>query len=546
VKTWGLILMNWQTTYDQIATDNGGTLGTVNGRPAFCYIRVSTDQQSEEGKSGLPRQLENCHKVARANGYSIGKEHVFADDASGFEFDRRPELSRMRKLYRPGLTVVIEHLDRLSRNADWHQGFLLAEMRDAGVTPLFWKSFGSRVERAVLGAIAQDGMEVAQERMIEGVRRKAESGRVTARRPAYGYRFVDAGGNPNGRVAKETHYGIKEDEAVAVRLIFNMIAHECATVPQVIEKLHALGIKPIATNLDYWPKTRIRAIVRNPVYRGEFAASRWQAIVDDRGKKQTRIKPESEWIIVPVPAIVSPEVWALANENMTKNRRLSKRNAKRDYLLTGLITCASCGYRFGGSTQSGQTHYRCAMRSDTHFARTRGVDCPQSQIVGHRLESAVWRAVTGILLQPEILIAALEKDERRAAVLRQIEYLEGEIAGSDLEDQKLYRAYMADVFDENEYAARRKALKDQRERRLTEVTELKSKVLSPEQLATEKARIVAIAAVARARGLDDAPFDLKRTIIKMVVDKIVLDVDGGWFEIRGALTGAFEITSPNG
>nr|MBP6178487.1 hypothetical protein [Anaerolineales bacterium] len=42
----------------------------------------------------------------------------------GFEFSDRPELSRLRREYssdkRRAHVVVIEHLDRLSRNADWH------------------------------------------------------------------------------------------------------------------------------------------------------------------------------------------------------------------------------------------------------------------------------------------------------------------------------------------------------------------------------------------------------------------------------------------
>lgn len=70
----------------------------------------------------------------------------------------------------------MEELDRLSRHADWHQGFLLEEMERHGIVPVFWKSFTNRVERAVIGAIAQDGMEQAKRRMMEGNLHKARRG----------------------------------------------------------------------------------------------------------------------------------------------------------------------------------------------------------------------------------------------------------------------------------------------------------------------------------------------------------------------------------
>jgi hypothetical protein len=49
--------------------------------------------------------------------------------------------------------LLMEELDRLSRNADWHQGYLLDEMKKHGVVPVFWKEFTSRIERVVMGRL---------------------------------------------------------------------------------------------------------------------------------------------------------------------------------------------------------------------------------------------------------------------------------------------------------------------------------------------------------------------------------------------------------
>ncbi len=100
----------------------------------------------------------------------------------------------------------MEYLDRLSRNADWHQGFLLDEMKHNGLSVVFWKEFTSRIERAVMGAISQEGMEQAKQRMAQGNIFKARDHRITARVPAFGYRLVDRNGKSSAEAKKDTHY----------------------------------------------------------------------------------------------------------------------------------------------------------------------------------------------------------------------------------------------------------------------------------------------------------------------------------------------------
>ncbi len=93
----------------------------------------------------------------------------------------------------------IEYLDRLSRNVDWHQGFLLDEMKEYHLQVVSRKDFSSRIERAVIGAISQECMEQAKQRMAEENIYKAKDNRVTARVPAFGYLLVDR----NGQVSPE-------------------------------------------------------------------------------------------------------------------------------------------------------------------------------------------------------------------------------------------------------------------------------------------------------------------------------------------------------
>jgi len=155
---------------------------------------------------------------------------VFADDHTGFEFEDRPALTRLRQEFkrsnRQVNAVIVENLDRLSRNADWHQGLLLNEMKEYGLRVVFWIQFNSRIERAVLGAISQEGMEQAKQRMAEGNIFKAKDGRVTARVPAYGYMFIDSEGKPSEKAKKDTHYAPNPDEAEVVKVIYSKVGVE--------------------------------------------------------------------------------------------------------------------------------------------------------------------------------------------------------------------------------------------------------------------------------------------------------------------------------
>ncbi len=112
------------------------------------------------------------------------------------------------------------------------------------------------------------------------------------------------------------------------------------------------------------------------------------------------------------------------------------------------------------------------------------------------------------------------------------------IREKDLEDAKLYRAYQADVFDEFEYAARRKLLKESRRNLEADLEELRHQVLTREDLEQRKRLIVSLAQHMGATGLSlDAPFEVRQQVLKLLVDRIVLNAKEGWFRIEGVIRG---------
>ena len=559
----------FKTEFDALAINDA--IGYPNGELAYGYLRVSSAGQADEGRSGLPRQIMHVHEAALKNGLRISWDCLFADDDSGFVFADREELSRLRNEYksskRKANAIVMEHLDRLSRNADWHQGYLLDEMKQFGIRAIFWKPFSSRIERTVMGAVAQDGMEQAKQRMAEGTVHKARGGRVTAKVPAYGYKLVDSFGREDGDVKKDTHYAIKETEAEAVRFIFSKVI-EGYTLKSIGNML--TGVYPPPGKFTHWEFRMLKILIVNPVYKGEFTARRSQEIkirksdqsfnlTETNGNTVSRKiqRPPEEWIIVSVPAIVSPDDWELANKMLGKSYRDTARTPNHPYLLTGLLWCATCNYSWGGgkkrymkSLQRGgekietwNTWYRCSTNHSNFHAVGKGVHCDQIVIRTPILDQAVWSIVYQVMLHPEILIDALEREfngEKNQQIQRQINYLENQIREATLKDEKLYRAYLSDAFDEVEYAAMRRSIRETKSKLSEEINVLRDHMMTADQFEERKLEILLICQTATANGLVlNAAFDIKKNVIHTVVDRIILNVNEGWFELDGIFRGRY-------
>src|SRR5262249_32875569 len=144
-----------------------------------------------------------------------------------------------------------------------------------GIEPVFWKAFNSRVERAVMGAIAQDGMELARDRMAAGTRQKAMSGRVTAHRPAYGFKLVDSKGVEGPAAKKDSHYAIYEEQAVWVRFIFTSIGIHGKSLRSTANELKSKIPPPRG---KFWRMATLAKMIKNPVYKGQFVAHRFDCI----------------------------------------------------------------------------------------------------------------------------------------------------------------------------------------------------------------------------------------------------------------------------
>lgn len=556
----------FKTTFDEYAVD--GVIGDPrSGVDAYGYLRVSTEKQGEDGKTGLPRQIMNIHRAATDAGVKIPWNMIFADEDSGFEFETRPRLSALRREIKSGRrradTVVIENIDRLSRSSKWHQGFLLDEFEKHRVNTVFYKAFTSNIERAVMGAVAEEGMKTTLERMKDSMIIKAKNGKITSKKRAYGYIFVDSDGKPGDKARKDTHYGILEEEANVMRHIYRRLGIDGATLGQVADECNEMYPPP--KNYKYWSKECINKLIRNTVYKGVYYSHRWvmekvwkPLDYDRQGRQGTFVKrykerPPEEWIPNDtVPPIVSEELWQAAINTLEKNRKMSTRNSKYPFLLTGIIRCATCGLTYQGSAVDGRNEkspraiYRCGSRQKTKAYREE-LGCKQRGITCRVVDDSVWLVVYEVLLKPEILIDALDKQyrgEENEAIEKQIKYLKDQIRTREIKDERAKNAYLAGAYSAEELKDIRDILANEKADLNQELNKISRRIMTYDQYLEKREFILDVCGSAKRNGIAmNSPFDMKKHIIKTIVDEIVLDVENGTFELMGVISGIFPIVN---
>jgi site-specific DNA recombinase len=350
------------------SVSNGSSPRQSPEKIAVIYCRVSTEDQGN-GFS-LSTQQETCQALAAKNGYSVPPDYIIQDEKTGTTLDR-PGLRRVRDLMhtRAIAAVIVHDVDRLSRVLG-HQLLLSEEFDQHGVCLLAHTQTIEKTSEGLLffqirGAIAEFERTKILERLARGKKGRAQAGHTEGGVVPLGYRYV--GGHKSG------HYEIDPEEAALVERIFHMCLSGMAT--QAIAR--QLSQERVPTQQDrrgkrnknlaqcIWNRTSIHKILRNETYIGTMYHNKTQRVAGrkDPSRKNNRIARDvSEWIPVPVPAIITPEIFQTAQAQLQQNARLATRNRKYDYLfLGGRLRCDRCETAMTGYVDSnGTRRYRCA------------------------------------------------------------------------------------------------------------------------------------------------------------------------------------------
>lgn len=310
-----------------------------------AYCRVSTNK--DEQLDSLAHQKEFFVEYARRNGHELFR--LYADEGiSGTSLKKRDEFNRLMMDARYGLfqAIVVKDISRLARNT---VDFLVSirELKSMGINTIFltanMDSMGdSEFILTLFSAMAQEESNNLSKRVKWGKKINAEKGRVPLR--LFGYDRID-----NFTLA------INHDEARIVRKIFSLYNEQGLGCRTISQQLNRDGDKTKHGN--EWNSRGVRRVLVNPIYRGILVNHKYE-IEDFLTGKQVNIPSENHFYHErPEWAIVSPDVFAKAQEIMASRRiKYDSGEPFRDarysskHIFSTLIKCEHCGRSFTRKT----------------------------------------------------------------------------------------------------------------------------------------------------------------------------------------------------
>ena len=394
---------------------------------AAIYARVSSDQQREEHT--IASQTAALIEFAKKHELEVPKEWVFEDEGYSGATLERPGLERVRDLAAEGqIQVVLVYApDRLSRKYAY-QILLIEEFARLGVETRFVNAPQSATAEDQLlvqfqGMIAEYERAQILERSRRGKRHRARSGEVSVLSGApYGYLYI--------RKTDESlaSYRVIDAEAQVVQRVYQMYTLDGLSIGEITRRLNAEGI-PTRKQSARWERSVVWAMLRNPAYRGAASFGKTRVAGRERVTRALRRRggivssdtighqrPHEEWIEIPVPALVSEENFARAQELLQENRIRSRRRTITPSIVQGLVSCQKCGYAFSRTstqTSARKLHYYKCIGSDS-WRKLGGPVCDNGRFVRQDLlDQIVWAEVIRLLEDPTLI--QQELDRRLAA-----------------------------------------------------------------------------------------------------------------------------------
>src|SRR6266700_3193965 len=392
-------------------------------RMAAIYARVSSEQQREENT--IASQTASRIEFAKSHDLEVPKEWVFEDEGYSGATLERPGLERVRDLAAEGqIQVMLAYSpDRLSRKYAY-QILLIEEFARHGVETVFVKSpQGDSAEDQLLvqfqGMIAEYERAQILERSRRGKRHRAQSGEVSVMSNApYGYRYI--------RKSDEAPaaYVVDEAEARVVRRVYEMYTVEGLSIGEITRRINAEGI-PTRKASARWERSTVWALLRNSAYRGAACFGKTRISARTRVMRPQRRRgvttpsttagherPREEWIEIPVPALVTEESFARAQELLHQNKIRSRRRTIAPSVVQGLVSCAKCGYAFSRTstqTSARKIHYYKCIGSDG-WRKLGGPVCDNGRFVRQELlDQIVWAEVIRLLEEPALIQQELDR-----------------------------------------------------------------------------------------------------------------------------------------
>lgn len=362
---------------------------------AAIYVRVSTEEQAQEGQS-IQAQIEVLTQYCKL--FNIQIYDVYKDPGVSGKSMNRPGLEKLIHDSKLGLfnTVLVWKISRLSRSLK-DLLIMLDKFEQKGVSFISYsEKFDTstpvgRMTLQILGSIAEFERNTIVENVKLGLGELARKGRK-ASAPLLGYDYVD----------KELV--INSSEADTIRLIFDMYANSKLGIAGVVKWLNENGYRTKRGNP--FGKDTLGDILSNPAY---------------ISKNRHQVGTEKEHVVDGIhESIIDMDTWELAQKKREKFKDTSKRRHEAGIsLLAGYLKCPDCGccmtiayHRKKRPNKNGQIiMYRYRYYECGKFARTR--ECNNNRMNAEKIEEEVIHRIKNVSKNPKILELAIEESKRQ-------------------------------------------------------------------------------------------------------------------------------------
>lgn len=499
-------------------------------RLTATYARVSTARQEEE--QTIKTQMTAVNERVQKDGLKVVA--AYQDEGWSGDVLARPALDKLRQDAKAKAweVLVVYDPDRIARRYSY-QELVMDELKEAGVEIVFVtistpRNSEEKILYGVRGLFAEYERAKIGERFRLGKLRKIKEGHILVSEPLYGYRYILKQERVHG------YYEIDEAEARVVRMLFDWVDRDGLTLRKLVRKLQELGMKPRKSKRGVWATSTLSQLLRNKAYIG---VARWgssYAVAPENPKhpekyrkikkSSRRIKPEAEWLTIPVPAIIDPDVFARVQARLKANFLLAQRNTKNEYLLAGKIHCV-CGRKRGGEGPQNGKHlyYRCLDRV-LSFPLPHA--CKESSINARIADRLVWNGIAGLMASPDLMQQQIRRwmnsqGGKVDSVGADRQFVKAEIARLKEQEDRYNKAYGSglltlDQLREYTLPVRDKVVMYESQLRQSERDERELRT-APLPEANE------LAAFAKEAGdaLQNLNFETKRAIARQIVEKVV-------------------------
>ena len=510
---------------------------------AALYARVSDEFSAKEGT--IESQVLALKKQIAAANHTLVKEYI-DNGFSGPRFDR-PALDQMRKDLKTNVfdVVYFHQADRIAREVVIQTIIIEEILKHRKRLVINGKDYEKNPENhftmQALGLVAELERAKIIERTTRGRQYRLSQGQLMgAGVHTFGYHYIrKSPSNPPQML-------INEQEAAIVRRVFEMYADTSIGLNKLAQKLEEGGITTKRGG-KLWRASFLKAMLENETYLGTKYYNKMRTVREyanpiygiEHSTKKNVPRDREHWVGIPVPQIVSRELFDRVQKRKADNRK-RYRNPRKQQLLSCLVQCGGCGsgaygYRRWERSQAKgpvcvihRHAYKCnwSRRGALHHKSAEIKRCSNPEIKGPVLEERVFAAIEQVMLDPVKLRECMDyfKEDHRDAgerIEKELRAIDGRLADLEEKKQRVLDVYVSGDISRDGYVAKNRELDGIMEALRERATELNGSTTLLNKRSEADAAVVRYCSGARARFAQCSETRSKRQFLLDYVEKVV-------------------------